>query len=154
MQTNIETIALTNADIYLDWDFNPSNATEFQGLTNLDLREYVGIIPEFFADAVLDVMGEHDGLFLGVRRIADRMNERYQFGGFRKSFGGDITADGIYRSEYREDPDLFPIVQLSFETKFDPKIPPREFRLYVYRYGIVGLIEPADSSDVLTGRFD
>jgi len=83
MQTNIETIALTNADIYLNWDFNPSNATEFKGLNDSDLREYVGIIPEFFADAVLDVMGEHDGLFLGVRRIAERMNDRYQFGGFR-----------------------------------------------------------------------
>ena len=154
MQTNVEQLSLTNADIYLDWHFNPTNSEYFDGLTNQDLRETVGIIPEFFADAVLDVMGEHDGLFLGVRRIADRMNERYQFGGFSPSFGGEISAEGIYRSEYPEDADLHPVAELTFNTKFDPKTPPREFRLYVYPYAIVALIEPADSSDVLTGRFD
>ena len=81
------------------------------------------------------------------------MNERYQFGGFSPSFGVK-SPPGIYRSEYPDDADLHPVAWLTFNTKFEPKLPPREFRLYVYPYAIVALIEPADSSDVLTGRFD
>ena len=134
MSMTIDKLHLRPAQLLLHWDYNPTFAEEYNHISRTDFVEMVGLIPDFFVHAVT----EED---LDIASIADAMNDAYGMGGFRNTFSGSISADGVYSSD--GDPDLAPLVALSAYT---------HVTCYIYNYGIVGLRD--GHGNVRIGRFD
>jgi hypothetical protein len=58
--------------------------------------------------------------------LREYMADRYGFGSLRK-FEGKVDADGVYHSNYEEDPPLYPMLHLKYGKN----------EMYTYDYGIV-----------------
>ena len=101
----MQTLTFRPSDILLDRVLNPAGDFMLGDCEPEHLIEACGIIPEFFAQACLSA----DPLTLD--EIANQMDEAYSFGGFRYSFGGDITLSGVYQSEHPTDDDLPPLAR-------------------------------------------
>tara|TARA_R110001583_G_C5323860_1_gene377536 strand:- start:27 stop:431 length:405 start_codon:yes stop_codon:yes gene_type:complete len=134
MSMTIDKLHLRPAQLLLHWDYNPTFAEEYNHISRTGFVKMVGLIPDFFVHAVT----EED---LDIASIADAMDDAYGMGGFRNSFSGSISADGVYSSD--GDPDLVPLVALSADT---------HVTCYIYNYGIVGLRD--GHGNVRIGRFD
>ena len=134
MSMTIDKLHLRPAQLLLHWDYNPTFAEEYNHISRTGFVKMVGLIPDFFVHAVT----EED---LDIASIADAMNDAYGMGGFRNTFSGSISADGVYSSD--GDPDLVPLVALSADT---------HVTCYIYNYGIVGLRD--GHGNVRIGRFD
>jgi hypothetical protein len=61
-------------------------------------REWLGIVPEFFARGVVAARFEGGG----ISTVADEMNSLYQWGGFSDHWKGDINDDGVYHNEHEK----------------------------------------------------
>ena len=133
----MQTLTFRPSDILLDRVLNPAGDFMLGDCEPEHLIEACGIIPEFFAQACLSA----DPLTLD--EIANQMDEAYSFGGFRYSFGGDITLSGVYQSEHPTDDDLPPLARFIFDR----------FECFVYQYGIVG-IRDRESREHKLARFD
>jgi hypothetical protein len=133
----MQTLTFRPSDVLLDRVLNPAGDLMLGDCEPEHLIEACGIIPEFFAQACLSA----DSLTLD--EIANQMDEAYSFGGFRYSFGGDITAAGVYQSEHETDEDLPPLARFIFDR----------FECFVYQYGIVGIRDRASLEHKLA-RFD
>jgi hypothetical protein len=96
----MQTLTFRPSDVLLDRVLNPAGDLMLGDCEPEHLIEACGIIPEFFAQACLSA----DSLTLD--EIANQMDEAYSFGGFRYSFGGNITLSGVYQSEHPTDDDL------------------------------------------------
>tara|TARA_R110002049_G_scaffold14926_1_gene62093 strand:- start:228 stop:632 length:405 start_codon:yes stop_codon:yes gene_type:complete len=134
MSMTIDKLHLRPAQLLLHWDYNPTFAEEYNHISRTGFVKMVGLIPDFFVHAVT----EED---LDIASIADAMDDAYGMGGFRNTFSGSISADGVYSSD--GDPDLVPLVALSADT---------HVTCYIYNYGIVGLRD--GHGNVRIGRFD
>ena len=121
----IETVALRS-----DWKAE-YNTTYYPEVT----REYLGIIPEFFMEAV-----QYGGDTLDT--VADAMDLIYGYGGFRFPFSGTVTDTGVYTTP--DDPDLQPYATISYLDRFT---------MYCYPYAITA-IRDNDTGDTKIGRFD
>jgi hypothetical protein len=133
----MQTLTFRPSDVLLDRVLNPAGDFMLGDCEPEHLIEACGIIPEFFAQACLSA----DPLTLD--EIANQMDEAYSFGGFRYSFGGDITLSGVYQSEHPTDDDLPPLARFIFDR----------FECFVYQYGIVG-IRDRESREHKLARFD
>ena len=133
----MQTLTFRPSDVLLDRVLNPAGDFMLGDCEPEHLIEACGIIPEFFAQACLSA----DPLTLD--EIANQMDEAYSFGGFRYSFGGDITLSGVYQSEHPTDDDLPPLARFIFDR----------FECFVYQYGIVGIRDRASLEHKLA-RFD
>ena len=133
----MQTLTFRPSDVLLDRVLNPAGDLMLGDCEPEHLIEACGIIPEFFAQACLSA----DSLTLD--EIANQMDEAYSFGGFRYSFGGNITLSGVYQSEHPTDDDLPPLARFIFDR----------FECFVYQYGIVG-IRDRESREHKLARFD
>ena len=133
----MQTLTFRPSDVLLDRVLNPAGDFMLGDCEPEHLIEACGIIPEFFAQACLSA----DPLTLD--EIANQMDEAYSFGGFRYSFGGNITLSGVYQSEHPTDDDLPPLARFIFDR----------FECFVYQYGIVG-IRDRESREHKLARFD
>jgi hypothetical protein len=133
----MQTLTFRPSDVLLDRVLNPAGDLMLGDCEPEHLIEACGIIPEFFAQACLSA----DSLTLD--EIANQMDEAYSFGGFRYSFGGNITLSGVYQSEHPTDDDLPPLARFIFDR----------FECFVYQYGIVGIRDRASLEHKLA-RFD
>ena len=133
----MQTLTFRPSDVLLDRVLNPAGDLMLGDCEPEHLIEACGIIPEFFAQACLSA----DPLTLD--EIANQMDEAYSFGGFRYSFGGNITLSGVYQSEHPTDDDLPPLARFIFDR----------FECFVYQYGIVGIRDRASLEHKLA-RFD
>ena len=98
-------------------------------------REYLGLIPEFFMEAV-----QYGGDTLDT--VADAMDSLYGYGGFRFPFDGTVTDTGVYTTP--DDPDLQPYATISYLDRFT---------MYCYPYAITA-IRDDDTGETKIGRFD
>lgn len=87
------------------------------------IRNSIGIIPHWTFDI------EHIEM-----PVKEALDKQYGFGLYE--MGGKITEDGVYVSEYEEDPDLYPIA----------KMIRGEETVYCYQYAIVGIVQKDGSS--------
>ena len=133
----MQTLTFRPSDVLLDRVLNPAGDLMLGDCEPEHLIEACGIIPEFFAQACLSA----DSLTLD--EIANQMDEAYSFGGFRYSFGGNITLSGVYQSEHPTDDDLPPLARFIFDR----------FECFVYQYGIVGIRDRATRENKIA-RFD
>jgi hypothetical protein len=99
-------------------------------------REWLGIVPEFFARGV--VAARYEGG--GISTVADEMNSLYQWGGFDDHWRGDIDDDGVYHAP--EDDPLEPFARVDFNG----------WTMWAYPYSIFGIKDSVGNQRV--GRFD
>tara|TARA_R110002012_G_scaffold272664_1_gene458289 strand:+ start:255 stop:698 length:444 start_codon:yes stop_codon:yes gene_type:complete len=147
MSITIDTFHIRPAQYLLKWNYNPNFSEKYNNLSRTDLEERVGIIPDFFADAITEG-------FTDIVNVADAMNDEYDMGigGFNSGFGGSIDSNGVYSSD--GDDDLNPLVSLTpnlnaGNVAIGDSI---DITCFIYEYGIVGLRD--SQGDVRTGRFD
>lgn len=133
----VESFDLRASDLILEKMFNPANASNLGGVSQLELVERCGIIPDFFATAV--ATGNPRGLTLDT--ISKSMNEQYVFGGFSDSWKFLMDEKGLLH--YEGDDPYIPLVRFDY----------LHFSLYVYQYGIVALVDHKMGNKIF-GRFD
>lgn len=154
---------LRASDLVLDKVYNPLKSEEYGRLTPDQLNEWCGIIPDFFASAVMAcepditkadknektdiVSGDMDSFdlrLIALNKVALAMDDEYGYGGFGSSvmktkpniIGRIIGTDG--------EPDLDPLGE--FQYKF--------LQLFVYEYGMVALRIFGKPDTVKFARFD
>ena len=99
-------------------------------------REWLGIVPEFFARGVVAARFEGGG----INTVADEMNAMYGMGGFNDHWRGDIDDDGVYSAP--EDEPLDPFARVDFNG----------WTMWAYPYSIFGIKDSVGNQRV--GRFD
>jgi hypothetical protein len=98
-------------------------------------REWLGIVPEFFARGVVAARFEGGG----ISTVADEMNSLYQWGGFDDHWRGDIDDDGVYHNEHEK---MEPFARVDFNG----------WTMWAYPYSIFGIKDSVGNQRV--GRFD
>jgi hypothetical protein len=106
------------------------------------------MIPDFFAEACVTVEDENPEGFT-LQDIADGMDRIYQFGGFAYRWPGTLDADGVYQSQYDDDPALSPLIRFSFFASYGDRV----IQCFVYRSAITAIRERGTAS-LFIGRFD
>jgi len=139
-------MTLRPADILLDRVLNPADDADLNQWQPKHLVEACGIIPDFFVTACITAEQENPDT-LTLQHIADGMDRAYQFGGFGYPWPGSLDADGVYRSQYDEDPPMSPLVRFSFNSGA------RVFECFVYECAITAIRERGTAS-LFIGRFD
>lgn len=143
-----KTLVVRPSELILDRVLNPAGDADFNRAQPARLLEACGIIPDFFAEACITAETENpEGVNLDA--IADAMDRVYQMGGFQYPLGGDIDADGVYRSQYAEDPDMSPLVRFAYAVTMGGQA----FECFVYQYGITAIRERG-SEAAKVARFD
>jgi hypothetical protein len=99
-------------------------------------REWLGIVPEFFARGVVAARFEGGG----ISTVADEMNADYGMGGFNDHWRGDIDDDGVYHAP--EDKPLKPFARVTYGG----------WTMWAYPYSIFGIKDSVGNQRV--GRFD
>ena len=143
---NTVAIEMRPSDWILDRVLNPAGDPYLNQVPPPRLLEACGIIPDFFAEACVTAEDENPEGFT-LRDVADGMDRVYQFGGFGYPWPGSLDADGVYRSQYDEDPPMSPLVRFSFNSGA------RVFECFVYEAGITAIRERGTAS-LFIGRFD
>ena len=139
----LNTLTVRPSDLILERIINPTQVKEYKKARAIDMVESCGVIPDFFAEACLDLSFEDSSQFT-LDNIANKMDLMYQFGGFLYPMGGAVAEDGVYVSSYDDDDDLAPICRYKYEDKF---------YLYVYEYAITAIVDIA-TGDSKIARFD
>jgi len=98
-------------------------------------REWLGIVPEFFARGVVAARFEGGG----ISTVSDEMNSLYQWGGFSDHWKGDIDDDGVYHNEHEK---MEPYARVDFNG----------WTMWAYPYSIFGIKDSVGNQRV--GRFD
>lgn len=150
-------LQLRPADIMLDRVLNPADDDDLNQWKPDHLLEACGIIPDFFCDALITAERENpEGITL--QHVADGMDRAYGFGGFQfrtryhlgpNPWPGTLDADGVYTSQYDEDPPLSPLVCFSFNCYERGRV----MECFVYEAGITAIRERGTAS-LFIGRFD
>jgi hypothetical protein len=143
---NTVAIEMRPSDWILDRVLNPAGDPDLNQVPPARLLEACGIIPDFFAEACVTAEDENPDT-LTLQHIADGMDRAYQFGGFGYPWPGTLDADGVYRSQYDEDPPMSPLVRFSFNSGA------RVFECFVYECAITAIRERGTAS-LFIGRFD
>lgn len=155
---------LRASDVVLDKVYNPLKNEDYGKLTPDQLNEWCGIIPDFFASAVLseecaeliekacnaqkDNKLTDQGIdFLqntALFKVADKMDEAYGWSAFGNSVMTNKPSDfGIIFGTDGE-PDLNPLAKFNYEF----------LEVLVYEYGLVALRIFGKPDAVKFGRFD
>jgi hypothetical protein len=143
-----KTLVVRPSELILDRVLNPAGDADLNRAQPAHLLEACGIIPDFFAEACITAETENpDGV--NIDAIADAMDRVYQFGGFEFPLGGDLDADGVYRSQYAEDPDMSPLVRFAYAVTMGGQA----FECFVYECGITAIRERG-SETAKVARFD
>ena len=139
----LNTLTVRPSDLILERIINPTQVKEYKKARAIDMVESCGIIPDFFAEACVELSFEDSTQFT-LDNIAKKIDAMYQCGGFLHPMKGTISADGSYISSYDDDDDLAPICRYKYEDKF---------YLYVYEYAITAIVDIA-TGDSKIARFD
>ena len=139
----LNTVTIRPSDLILERIINPTQVKEYKKARAIDMVESCGIIPDFFAEACVELSFEDSTQFT-LDNIAKKIDAMYQCGGFLHPMKGTISADGSYISSYDDDDDLAPICRYKYEDKF---------YLYVYEYAITAIVDIA-TGDSKIARFD
>ena len=133
-------IHIRPAKLLLSWQFDPHKQYPFA--VEESLRASCGVIPDYFERA-LSVCEKLD-----IETLAVIMDDLYGYGGFAAyPLKGELNANGLYSSEFEDDPDLPPYVAL---TSVDPAR--CDVECFVYPYGFVGLRDSHGTTKI--ARFD
>lgn len=135
----IEGINLWSLDGFIV-NVDPNGA--YEGIETQHIHEMCGIVPSFFAKAVMNSDDEFDEVISG-------MDQEYGMGGFGAfPFNGKIK-DNKYISPDKDDSDLDALTVTTYKTEDNkPK-----FKMYQFEYGIVG-IEDVTNGKTKIARFD
>lgn len=87
MSAQVIELNIRPAKIVLDWVHNPAGNGDWALNSAKNLEEGAGIIPDFFADAIQGAETLED--------VAERMDDRYQFGGFKYAYQGFVDDQGL-----------------------------------------------------------
>lgn len=161
---------LRASDVVLDKVYNPLKNDDYGRLTPDQLNEWCGIIPDFFASAVMAhepditkadknektdiVSGDMDGFdlrLIALNKVALAMDDEYGYGGF----GSSVMKIKWYAPTPK--PNIIGrIIGNDGEEDLDPL---GEFRykflqLFVYEYGMVALRISGKPDTVKFARFD
>ena len=139
----LNTLNLRPSDIVLDKLINPGKSKDFKNARAIDMMEACGIIPEFFAEACLQLEYD-DSTELNLDNIAAAMDNIYQCGGFQYAMKGTVSEDGSYISSYEDDYDMPAICRFGYEGRY---------LLYVYDSAITALVDNVTGVSKI-GRFD
>ena len=114
----------------------------FKGIETQHIHEMCGIIPTFFAKAVMNSDDDFD-------EVIEGMDQEYGFGGFGSfPFEGKVKGNK-YISPDKEDSDLDALTVSLYQTEDKED----KFKLYQFEYGIVAL-EDIPSGKTKIARFD
>jgi|TARA_R110002153_G_scaffold33103_1_gene99836 hypothetical protein len=114
----------------------------FKGIETQHIHEMCGIIPTFFAKAVMNSDDDFD-------EVIEGMDQEYGFGGFGSfPFEGKVKGNK-YISPDKEDRDLDALTVSLYQTEDKED----KFKLYQFEYGIVAL-EDIPSGKTKIARFD
>ena len=114
----------------------------FKGIETQHIHEMCGIIPTFFAKAVMNSDDDFD-------EVIEGMDQEYGFGGFGSfPFEGKVKGNK-YISPDEEDSDLDALTVSLYQTEDKED----KFKLYQFEYGIVAL-EDIPSGKTKIARFD
>ena len=114
----------------------------FKGIETQHIHEMCGIIPTFFAKAVMNSDDDFD-------EVIEGMDQEYGFGGFGSfPFEGKVKGNE-YISPDKEDRDLDALTVSLYQTEDKED----KFKLYQFEYGIVAL-EDIPSGKTKIARFD
>ena len=113
----------------------------FKSIETQHIHEMCGIVPTFFAKAVMNSDDDFD-------EVIEGMDQEYGFGGFQYPFGGKIKNDK-YISPYKEDKDLDALTVSLYRTEDGNE----KFKMYQFQYGIVA-VEDVPSGKTKIARFD
>ena len=143
-----KTLLVRPSELILDRVLNPAGDADLNRVQPAQLLEACGIIPDFFAEACITAETENPA---GVNPdgIEDAMDNVYQSGGFQYPLAGDLDADGVYRSQYADDPDMSPLVRFAYAVTMGGQA----FECFVYQYGITAIRERG-SEAAKVARFD
>ena len=114
----------------------------FKGIETQHIHEMCGIIPTFFAKAVMNSDDDFD-------EVIEGMDQEYGFGGFGSfPFEGKVKGNK-YISPDKGDSDLDALTVSLYQTEDKED----KFKLYQFEYGIVAL-EDIPSGKTKIARFD
>ena len=117
----------------------------FRSIETQHIHEMCGIIPTFFAKAVMNSDDDFD-------EVIEGMDQEYGFGGFQHPFGGTIK-NHKYISSYEEDEDLDALLVMNYRTEDHATDILPSFKMYQFQYGIVA-VEDVPSGKTKIARFD
>ncbi len=137
MSAQVIELNIRPAKIVLDWVHNPAGNPDWILNSAKHFEEGAGIIPDFFAEAIQGAETLED--------VAERMDDLYQFGGFRYPIQGRVDDQGIYHSA-DGDPALFPLLRLKGGEH-------NRFTCYIYEYGITAILDDPYTYPMIA-RFD
>ncbi len=106
---------------------NPTSMLNDALLDPITLENLVGFIPTWLQN----IDEEED--------LVDGLTGAYGFGELYR-MEGTIMDNGTYKSSYKGDPDLYPIVQINRKHEI----------VYIYSYGIVSIVYKDDRSAFIT----
>jgi len=133
-------IKIRPAQLLLSWQFDPLKQYPFA--VEESLKASCGVIPDYFERA-LSVCEKLD-----IETLAVIMDDLYGYGGFAAyPLKGELNANGLYSSEFEDDPDLPPYVALA---SLDPAR--CDVECFIYPYDIVGLRDSSGATKI--ARFD
>ena len=148
LKMDTKTLVVRPSELILDRVLNPAGDANLNRVSPAQLLKACGTVPDFFAEACITAETENpDGV--NIDAIADAMDRVYQMGGFCYPWGGDLDADGVYRSQYAEEADLSPLVRFAYAVAMGGQA----FECFVYQGGITAIRERG-SETAKVARFD
>lgn len=101
------------------------------------LIEACGLIPIFFCKAIASLSEKAT-----AREVYEAMVEMYGYGDYHTTKWGHCTKEGIYKSSYPEDPDLYPYIEMRL---------PDGLGLFVYPHALLAVV---DTKETILSRMD
>lgn len=112
-------------------ELTPDPCKAYTDWSKDDLYEACGLIPYFFLDGLLDSEIDRE-------KMLEHMEKSYGFP-VTKWTNATLDVDGVYQSEFEEDPPLRPYCKFVASREGQPPL-----TLYVYPYGILALRQDGD----------
>lgn len=114
-------------------EIDPNEYHIRKGASPKRLREACGLIPEFYLEAAM--RGNET-----AQELYDAMTSIYGFGSYEEAFrGGSVDSDGVYQSQFEEDPPMVPLLKLGGEGYAT---------LYIYQHAMLALVD--DEKTIVT----